>query len=38
MITALTSKPLSNLGAFNIGGVNASGQVSNVHTARGSDV
>ncbi|KAL1946515.1 hypothetical protein VTO73DRAFT_14619 [Trametes versicolor] len=30
MITALTSKPLSNLGAFNIGGVNASGQVPDI--------
>ncbi len=33
MITALTTKPLSNLGAFNIGGVNASGQVSSPYTA-----
>ncbi len=27
MITAITSAPLSNLGGFNLGGINATGQV-----------
>ncbi|KAI0638361.1 glycoside hydrolase family 16 protein [Trametes polyzona] len=35
MITALTEKPLSKLGAFNLGGINASGQVPDIPGYRG---